>query len=54
MMGDETMGEIMMNTDGEGMPNHDQLVMMGMSGAGAGLARNTNELHEKLPSSHKG
>lgn len=45
MMGDETMAE-MMNTEGEGggLMNHEQIIMMGMSGANMG-ARNTNEYH---------
>jgi hypothetical protein len=44
MMGDETMAE-MMNTEGDGIINHEQMIMMGMSGAGMGLARNTNDYH---------
>jgi len=55
MMGDETMAEIMMNTEGDGIMNHEQMIMMGMSGAGVGLARNTNDFHhDKSPNSYKG
>lgn len=50
MMGDETMAEIMMNTEGDGIINHEQMIMMGMSGGGTVLGRNPNNFHhDKSP-----
>lgn len=51
MMGDETIGE-MMNTEGEGLINHEQMIMMGMSGGN--IPPLSNNDFQKSPHSFKG